>query len=73
VARHAGAGRATVGLAIVALIVVGAGLSSYLIDSRQRGESYEQLRHMALYDSLTALPNRASFNAYLEQASCPTI
>lgn len=49
------------------MIVVGAGLSSYLIDSSQRSESYEQLRHMALYDSLTALPNRASFSAYLEQ------
>jgi len=57
----------TLALAIagVALLIVGAGVASYLIDDSVRAESYQQLRHMALRDSLTDLPNRASFNEYL--------
>ncbi|MBB3454520.1 diguanylate cyclase (GGDEF)-like protein [Rhizobium sp. BK313] len=50
----------------VALIIVGAGLASYLIDNSMRAESYERLRHMAMNDNLTSLPNRASFNDYLD-------
>ncbi|MDL2400952.1 EAL domain-containing protein [Rhizobium mayense] len=50
----------------VALIIVGAGLASYLIDSSMRAESYERLRHMAMNDNLTSLPNRASFNDHLD-------
>ena len=54
-------------IAGVALVIVGAGLSSYLIDDDVRADSYERLRHMALNDSLTGLPNRASFNERLDQ------
>ncbi|AUC95259.1 bifunctional diguanylate cyclase/phosphodiesterase [Bradyrhizobium sp. SK17] len=50
----------------VALVVVGAGLASYLIDNSTRAASDEQLRYMALNDTLTGLPNRASFNARLD-------
>ena len=50
----------------VALIIVGAGLASYLIDNSMRAESYERLRHMAMNDNLTSLPNRASFNDHLD-------
>jgi diguanylate cyclase (GGDEF)-like protein len=50
----------------VALIIVGAGLASYLIDDSMRAESYERLRHMAMNDNLTGLPNRASFNDRLD-------
>jgi len=56
------------GLAVagVALVIVGAGVASYLIDDSVRSESLEQLRHMALTDSLTELPNRSSFNDRLD-------
>ncbi|NEK37392.1 putative bifunctional diguanylate cyclase/phosphodiesterase [Rhizobium leguminosarum] len=54
-------------IAGVALVIVGTGLSSYLIDDDVRADSYERLRHMALNDSLTGLPNRASFNERLDQ------
>jgi diguanylate cyclase (GGDEF)-like protein len=48
-------------VAIVGLVIVGTGLASYLIDDSTRSESLDQLRHMALNDNLTGLPNRASF------------
>lgn len=54
-------------IALVGLIIIGTGLASYLIDDRTRADSYQQLRHMALNDNLTGLPNRASFNERLDQ------
>lgn len=56
------------GLAVagVALVIAAAGLASYLIDGSVRSESLERLRHMALTDSLTELPNRTSFNERLD-------
>lgn len=50
----------------VALVILGAGAASYLIDESMRAESYEKLRQMAMSDSLTGLPNRASFNDHLD-------
>nr|WP_284393389.1 bifunctional diguanylate cyclase/phosphodiesterase [Devosia yakushimensis] len=50
----------------VALVILGAGVASYLIDDSMRAESYEKLRQMAMSDSLTGLPNRASFNDHLD-------
>lgn len=54
-------------IAGVAFVILGAGITSYFIDDSLRAESYERLRQMALVDSLTSLPNRASFNTRLEQ------
>ncbi|ACI50593.1 diguanylate cyclase/phosphodiesterase [Gluconacetobacter diazotrophicus PA1 5] len=49
-----------------ALVIVGAGLASYLIDDSVRAETVERLHHIAMNDTLTGLPNRASFNDRLD-------
>jgi diguanylate cyclase (GGDEF)-like protein len=54
------------GIAGVALLVVGTGVASYVIDGKVRSESVERLRHMALNDSLTGVPNRAGFSDRLQ-------
>jgi diguanylate cyclase (GGDEF)-like protein len=52
-------------IAVVALIVVGTGLTSFLIDTNARAVSRRQLHHVAAHDALTGLPNRSSFQAHL--------
>lgn len=54
-----------VAVAGVALIIVATGVASHMIDSDATEKNLDTLRQMALYDTLTALPNRASFNDYL--------
>ncbi|MGQ7793704.1 putative bifunctional diguanylate cyclase/phosphodiesterase [Faunimonas sp. B44] len=54
-------------VALIGFIIVGTGITSYLLEARTRADSEEQLRHMALHDPLTGLPNRTSFNAHLER------
>ncbi|MBO1325165.1 bifunctional diguanylate cyclase/phosphodiesterase [Acetobacter sp. TBRC 12305] len=49
-----------------ALVIVGAGFASYLIDDSVRAESVARLHRMAMSDTLTGLPNRASFNDRLD-------
>ncbi|ENN85645.1 hypothetical protein RHSP_05577 [Rhizobium freirei PRF 81] len=50
------------------LLVIGTGIASYMIDERASQESIQKLQHMALNDLLTGLPNRSSFNDYLDRA-----
>lgn len=52
-------------IAVAALIILGTGLASYIIDTNVQANSQEQLRHMASHDALTGLPNRARFNERL--------
>ena len=54
-------------VAVVGLLIIGTGLASYLIDDRTRSDSFRKLRHMALNDPLTGLPNRAGFTDRLSQ------
>jgi diguanylate cyclase (GGDEF)-like protein len=53
-------------VAVVGLVVVGAGVASYLIDDRTRLDNYQRLRQMAMYDAMTALPNRTCFTEHLD-------
>lgn len=52
-------------IAGIALVIVGTGVASYLIDSDASEQNLDTLRHMALNDALTGLPNRTSFNSFL--------
>lgn len=53
-------------IACVGFLIIGASIASYLIDASVRTDSYEQLRHMAVTDNLTGLPNRMSFHARID-------
>lgn len=51
--------------ALVGLIVIGAGVFASLNDAQTRADAIRRLRHMAMFDALTGLPNRASFQESL--------
>ncbi len=57
-----------VAIVAVALFVMGTGVASYLVDEHSRSENFRKLRHMALNDALTGLPNRTSFADHLDHA-----
>jgi diguanylate cyclase (GGDEF)-like protein len=54
-----------VAVAGVVMMIIGTGVASHLIDSDVTHENVAALRHLALTDSLTNLPNRAGFHEYL--------
>jgi len=51
--------------ALVGLLVIAAGVFAALIDRWTRTDAMQRLHHMAMNDSLTGLPNRASFQEEL--------
>lgn len=55
-----------VAVAGVALLIIGTGVASHVIDSDTAAKNVASLRQMALNDALTGLPNRTSFGTYLE-------
>ena len=59
-------------IALVAMLIVGMGLSMQRVDFRTRERSEDQLRHIALHDPLTGLANRRHFNERL-QAECAAL
>ena len=54
-----------IAVAMMTMIIIGAVLASYLIDTQNRAQALDQLEKMALSDSLTGLANRASYNDHL--------
>ena len=53
-------------IAMVALIIIGAGISTHLVDRRTRSKSEEQLQYLAAHDALTDVANRRAFAAALK-------
>ncbi len=54
-------------IAMVAALIVGAGISTFLVERRARTSSQAELAHIAMHDKLTELANRHSFTEALEQ------
>jgi diguanylate cyclase (GGDEF)-like protein len=55
-------------IALACIVIAGTGLTSFVIDHRVRSDSDRKLYQMALYDSLTGLPNRQNFSDKLLSA-----
>jgi diguanylate cyclase (GGDEF)-like protein len=52
-------------IAMVALLIVGMGVSTYLLESLAQTEARDQLTHFAMHDTLTSLANRHAFSKSL--------
>ena len=55
-------------IALACIVIAGTGLTSFVIDRHVRSDSDRRLYRMALYDSLSGLPNRANFSDRLRSA-----
>ncbi len=56
-------------IALVALLIVGMGISTFFLEHRVKSVSRDQLAHIAMHDTLTELANRHAFSKALE-AEC---
>ena len=54
-------------IAMAALLIVGTGVSTYLVEMRTRVDAQDQLHHIAMHDALTGLENRHAFNGKLRR------
>ncbi|TCD06498.1 EAL domain-containing protein [Erythrobacteraceae bacterium CFH 75059] len=54
-------------IALVALLIVGVGLSTYVVERKAVSHSQARLHHIAMHDELTAVANRRAFTEALEQ------
>ncbi|WP_430431545.1 putative bifunctional diguanylate cyclase/phosphodiesterase [Oceanicaulis sp.] len=54
--------------AVATLVVVGAGGIGYAVEAGLRERSDRRMRHLALHDIVTNLPNRACFSAMVDHA-----
>lgn len=53
-------------IALVAFLIVGAGISTHLLERKTQSDSQARLKHIALHDALTEIANRRGFTAALE-------
>lgn len=58
-----------VAIGLVALIILGVGISTYLVEKQSDRDSESRIAHIALHDALTDLANRHNFSQAL-QAEC---
>ena len=54
-------------IALAALLIVGTGVSTYLVEMRTRVDAQDRLHHIAMHDSLTGLENRHAFTGRLRR------
>jgi diguanylate cyclase (GGDEF)-like protein len=53
-------------IAMVALLITGMGVSTFLVENRIQSVSRDQLAHIAMHDTLTELANRHAFSKALD-------
>jgi diguanylate cyclase (GGDEF)-like protein len=56
-----------IAIAVVGLLLLGMGISTYLVEAGARSFSRKQLAHIAMHDSLTDLANRHHFSTTLDE------